>query len=162
MSFARPGRVALLLTLLVGAGVPCTTTPAPAEPASARPSTRTRALLAWRPRAWVPPVSSEREAEGLRIAIDPVDGAFGMPEPEALAPGSRIADDAPVRMTWRPNGSGRAQLDERFADFAVASVGASGAPRWTCVHGRRHAAGFVARAQTSCPEPSPAAPWAEK
>jgi hypothetical protein len=43
------------------------------------------------------------------------------------------ADDQPIAVTRRMDGSVRAALDERFADFAVVTLGADGKPRWTCV-----------------------------
>src|SRR5262245_53090323 len=38
------------------------------------------AVVAWKPRAWAPPAPAG--AAGLRVEIDPVDGAMGMPAPD--------------------------------------------------------------------------------
>lgn len=122
------------------------------------------ALVAWRPRAWAPVASN-----GLRISIDPVDGARGMPPVDETNYVVVPADDAPVAVTRRVDGSVRAQLDERFADFAVVSRGADGKPRWTCVHGSALADKFM-RAPRPTPDgvgtpaipPAPGTVWEEK
>jgi hypothetical protein len=103
------------------------------------PPPRRASIVAWKPRAWTPAAS----ANGLVVSIDPVDGAMGMPAANQLGPYARIADDAPVATFRRANGSVRATLDERFADFAVVSMGADGKPHWTCVHGTQGAAQFM-------------------
>jgi hypothetical protein len=134
------------------------------NPASAR------ALVAWKPRAWAPAgVSVANGLNGLQVAIDPVDGAYSMPQPDGT-PMLRVAlDEQPVAVTRRANGSVRAQLDERFADFAVVSLGADGKPRWTCVHGTTQADKFM-RAPRPTPDgvgtpaipPAPGTVWEDK
>jgi hypothetical protein len=124
-----------------------------ARPASAR------ALLAWKPRAWAPaPV----EANGMRVAIDPADGAYSMPAPDET-PQVVVApdDEAPVPVLHRADGSSRATLDTRFADFAVVTFGADGKPRWTCVHGSVEANKFM-RAPVPARQPAPGTVWEEK
>ncbi len=109
------------------------------------------ALVAWKPRAWQAPGAGALTAAGLRVAIDPVDGTLGMPMAGALSPESFVADDAPVKLTLRANGSGRAELDERWADFAVVQLDSHGLPVWTCVHGSSGAARFMELALVPCP-----------
>src|SRR5258706_7782486 len=93
---------------------------------SLRPASASH-LLAWRPRAWSPaPLLASR----LRVAIDPVDCAYGMPADDAFAASAVVADDAPVSVVRRANGSGLAVLDDPFAEFAVVSLGADGKPHW--------------------------------
>jgi hypothetical protein len=112
-------------------------------------SARTAALVAWRPRAWVPATFAAAGTQGLRVAIDPVDGAMGMPAADELkqqlviGDGTNAPDETPVRVDRAPDGTLTAHLDERWADFAVASVGANGKPTWTCVHGTQGAAQFM-------------------
>jgi hypothetical protein len=55
----------------------------------------------------------------------------------------------------------RAQLDERFADFAVVSLGSDGKPRWTCVHGSTQADKFM-RAPAPALPPAPGTVWEDK
>ncbi|HZD20072.1 MAG TPA: hypothetical protein VE325_05315, partial [Burkholderiales bacterium] len=73
---------AALLTIAVGSVQACpnhstktATTVAPHRVSSARAA----ALLAWKPRAWAPATAAAPRAQGLRVAIDPVDGTMGMP-----------------------------------------------------------------------------------
>lgn len=89
------------------------------------------------------PSAASAITPGLRVAIDPVDGTLGMPTADEFAQSIMIADDAPVSTFRRADGSVRAQLDERFAEFAVATLGADGKPSWTCVTGLRGAAQFM-------------------
>lgn len=122
------------------------------------------ALLAWKPRVWSPPAGA---AQGLRVAIDPVDGAMGMPPADELPARSVVvADDAPVSIYRRADGSGRATLDERFADYAMVTLGADGKPAWTCVHGAGGAARFLQSpalpARPALPAPAPGTVWEEK
>ena len=153
----RRGRLlaALLATLVAGGAHAAVSSTSP---------TRALSLVAWKPRAWAPPAQGVAASAGLRVAIDPVDGTLGMPAPAELAPLAVFRDDAPVHMTYRANGSGRAQLDDRWADFAVVSLGADGKPVWSCVHGSRGAERFMQ--QPCAPVPvavSPSgAPWADK
>ena len=116
-------------------------------------------VVAWKPRAWSPAVP----AAGLVISIDPVDGARGMPAPGTLESFARVGDDAPVATFRRANGSVRATLDDRFADFAVVRIGADGKPAWTCVHGAQGAEQFMKHpVVNSSPAPAPGTVWEEK
>ena len=123
------------------------------RPASAR------ALLAWKPRAWAPVAANA--ASGLQVQIDPVDGAYSMPAPGQTRFIAVPADDQPIAVTRRMDGSVRAALDERFADFAVVTVGADGKPRWTCVHGSTQAGQFL-HAPAPAQAPAPGTVWVEK
>jgi hypothetical protein len=123
-------------------------------------------LLAWKPRPWSPAPGRTVAAQGLRVAIDPVDGAIGMPAADELQQLVFSGDDTPLAVTRRADGSIRAALDERFADYAVVRVGADGKPRWTCVHGSAQAAKFVSapKPQAVPPvlSPAPGTVWEEK
>ncbi|MCC6650069.1 MAG: hypothetical protein IT348_02850 [Candidatus Eisenbacteria bacterium] len=106
-------------------------------------------------------------APGLRVAIDPVDGTLGMPAADEFSLEIVLESDAPVSTYRRADGSVRAQLDERFAEFAVASLGADGKPAWTCVKGLRGAAQFLKSpavpAHSAAPvAPAPGTVWEEK
>lgn len=113
-------------------------------------------LLAWKPRAWSPVAAS-----GLRVSIDPVDGAYSMPVADETPQATILREDAPVAVTRRANGSMRAQLDERFADFAVATLPTVGKPRWTCVHGSTQANQFMLTPSPAL-APAPGTVWVEK
>jgi len=126
---------------------------------TARRPASARALLAWKPRAWSPVAASA--ANGLQVQIDPVDGAYGMPAPGQTRFIAVPADDQPIAVTRRMDGSVRAALDERFADFAVVTLGADGKPRWTCVHGSRQADKLM-RAPAPALPPAPGTVWEEK
>ena len=119
------------------------------------------ALVAWKPRAWSPAGPAGANTQGLRVSIDPVDGAYGMPDADATPQVMVSSEDAPVAVTRRMDGSVRAQLDERFADFAVVTLGPDGKPRWTCVHGSAQAARFM-NAPKPVPAPTPGTVWEEK
>ena len=126
--------------------------------ATRRPASA-RALLAWKPRAWAPVAANG--VNGLQVQIDPVDGAYGMPAADET-PQLRVpADEAPVAVTRHADGSVRAQLDERFADFAVVTLGPDGKPRWTCVHGSKQADKFTRSPAPALP-PAPGTVWEEK
>jgi len=134
-------RAAVLMALTAAAAHAC---PNSAEDAvratlSLTPPPSHASVVAWKPRPW----TSAAPANGLVISIDPVDGARGMPAPGELGPYSRVEYDAPVATFRRANGSVRATLDERFAEFAVVRLGADGKPVWTCVHGTKGAAEFM-------------------
>ncbi len=101
------------------------------------------AVVAWKPRAWSPPAQNVSTAQGLRVAIDPVDGTLSMPTPDQLNSDIIIQNEAPVSTLRRADGSVRAALDDRFAEFAVVEIGADGKPKWTCVHGTSGAAQFM-------------------
>jgi len=146
-----------LAAIAVGSARACPDSDSKTAVSAARRPTSARALLAWKPRAWSPIV-----ANGLRVAIDPVDGAYSMPAPDetpqmVVTPG----DEAPVATTRRADGSVRAQLDQRFADYAVVTLGPDGKPRWTCVHGNAEAAKFM-RAPAAALPPAPGTVWEEK
>src|SRR5207247_11249462 len=98
----------------------------------------------WKPRPWAPAGRTAAQTfHGLRVSIDPVDGAMGMPPVDELTSSAVISDEAPVLITRRANGGFRAQLDDRFAEYAVVSIGADGKPHWTCVHGPAQATKLV-------------------
>ncbi|HEY6195215.1 MAG TPA: hypothetical protein VI504_09255 [Candidatus Eisenbacteria bacterium] len=120
---------------------------------------RAAALVAWKPRAWT--LVAPSQAQGMRVAIDPVDGAMGMPSPDQLSQEQLvIGDDAPVSVERSANGTITAHLDDRWADFAVATIGSDGKPGWTCVPGRKAAVKFM---QNPVPPVAPVAPkWEEK
>ena len=159
----------LLCLLLLGVGLAATvavdaraSSDPPASKATAALTSRVAnasSLLAWRPRAWSPAGRNPRAGEGLRVAIDPVDGAYGMPPADEFSQSVVLADDAPVSVVRRANGSGFARLDDRFAEFAVVALGADGRPRWTCVHGTSGAATFMHAPKVAPPGGSV---WEEK
>jgi hypothetical protein len=128
-------------------------------------SAASAALVAWKPRAWQP--ATAPAASGLRVSLDPETGLPGMPGPaefEALSR-SMADDERPVAIHRRSDGSGWAQLDGRWEDHAVITLGADGKPRWTCVHGKQAADRFmrnpvVPPART--PAPGPGTVWEEK
>lgn len=122
----------------------CSDQPASKAAAVAPRVTSAASLLSWKPRAWAPAGRTAAPTfQGLRVSIDPVDGAMGMPPVDELASSAVISDEAPVLITRRANGGFRAQLDDRFAEFAVVSIGADGKPHWTCVHGPAQATRFI-------------------
>ena len=127
------------------------------------PSSAAR-LVAWKSRAWLPSSWNPTRSQGVRVAIDPVDGAFSMPRADELTAQAVPGGNAPVRVTLRPDGSGRAQLDERFEEFAVVSLGADGKPAWTCVHGRTGAQQFMQQpaVRVRSAAPAPGTLWEEK
>jgi len=154
-------RAAVLMTLTATAVHACPD--AAADPATSAKSPTLppshASIVAWRPRPWAPVVL----AKGLVVSIDPVDGARGMPAPGELGPLAPVQDGAPVATFRRADGSVRAMLDDRFADFAVVTFGPDGKPVWTCVHGTKGAAEFM---QHPVVKPGPAPPagtlWEEK
>ena len=129
-------------------------------------SSRCAALVAWKPRAWAPATHAAPSAQGLQIAIDPVDGARGMPAAGELQPqlvtgdGTWATDETPLSIDRASDGTLTAHLDERWADFAVATVGAGGKPTWTCVHGPQGAAQFMK--QPAAPVVSTTPKWEDK
>jgi len=166
----RHGR-SLALTLALAGSLTARAHAAPAAVAARFTTVLVRSprldpLLAWKLRAWTPPAANPGggvPAAGLRLAIDPVDGARDAGGPAGDAERALLAR-APVAVTLRANGSGRAQLDDRFADFAVVSLDPRGRPVWTCVHGPWSAQRFVRGAAPPCPEVpmEAAAPEVEK
>jgi hypothetical protein len=127
---------------------------------------RSAALVAWKPRPWAPAMHAAPPAQGLQIAIDPVDGARGMPAAGELQPqlvtgdGTWATDERPVQIDRAPDGTLTAHLDERWADFAVATVGAGGKPTWSCVHGPQGAAQFMK--QPAAPVVATTPKWEDK
>ena len=112
-------------------------------------------------------LASPAASPGLRVAIDPVDGSLGMPLAEEFSQEIVIESEAPVSIFRRADGSVRAQLDERFAEFAVATLGADGKPGWTCVKGLRGASQFMKSPAVPATVAAPVAPapgtvWEEK
>jgi hypothetical protein len=148
---ARPRIVLAAVTLALSAGAahagpdPVSSCRRAAAVASQR-SARVAACVPWKPRAWAPPVAATR-ASGLWVSRDPVDGLLGMPPAGVLsqAPrgGSLISDDTPVQIDHLPNGTLIAHLDDRWANFAMATRGPDGRPVWTCVTGPHGAAQFM-------------------
>ena len=108
-------------------------------------SPRIAALVAWKPRAWAPATLAAAQSQGMRVAIDPVDGTMGMPAPDQLSNGVVIGDEdnTPVQVDRAADGTLTAHLDDRWADFAMATIGADGKPDWTCVQGRQGAARYM-------------------
>jgi len=121
-----------------------------ATPANCVAPARAAALVAWKPRPWMP-ISGTQWSNGLWISIDPVDGTRGMPTADQLRelnanrPGAAVADDAPVLIDRLPDGTITAHLDNRWANFAMVTIGADGKPVWSCVSGRQAAAKYMAQ-----------------
>ena len=116
-------------------------------------------VVAWKPRPW----TAAATANGFVVSIDPVDGAMGMPAPGELSQLTPALYDAPVPTFRRANGSIRATLDDRFAEFAVVKLGADGKPVWTCVHGTKGAAEFMRHPTVNTnPAPPAGTVWEEK
>ena len=152
---------ALALTCISGSVWACSETPA-VSAASVSSTSRT-ALLSWKPRAWTPPARGTALANGLRVSIDPVDGAYSMPTSDERPAGDlRIDDATPREVLRRADGSVRATLDERFEEFAVVKMGKDGKPAWTCVHGPQGAAQFLRSATAPAPVPTPGTVWEVK
>lgn len=132
--------------------------PAPSHPSSAQ------ALLAWKPRAWQPPVRANALQPGMRVAIDPIDGTMSMPTDDEFAVDASVEiERAPLQTILHADGTVQVMLDDRFAEYAVASKTDGGRPIWTCVKGPTGVAQFTKRTA-----PMPAAPvapvvkWEEK
>jgi len=145
-----------LAAIAAGSARACPDHSATTAVSTARRPASAAALLAWRPRAWAP-----LAANAMQVSIDPVDGAYSMPAADETPQLTVPVEEAPVAVTRRANGSVRAQLDERFADFAVVTLGADGKPRWTCVHGNGQADKFM-RAPAPALPPAPGTVWEEK
>lgn len=134
---------ACLITLAAGVQA-CPDHPSPTAAKLAPAGANAAALVSWKPRAWRPAMAAA-VSQGLRVALDPETGMLGMPSPaqaEALARVGEV-DERPTWSLRLPDGSFRALLDERWEQHAVATVGADGRPRWTCVNGRRGAERFM-------------------
>jgi hypothetical protein len=100
-------------------------------------------------------------ANGLRVSIDPVDGALGMPTADQTSSAIELREETPVAVTRRANGSVRVQLDDRWADYAMVTLGADGKPRWSCVHGSAGADKFMLTPSPAL-APAPGTVWEEK
>jgi hypothetical protein len=159
---------AALLAITLGSAQACpnhATKAATAVAPRGATSARSAALVAWRPRPWAPATLAAPPAQGLRIAIDPVDGARGMPAAGELpsqvviGDGTWATDETPLQIDRAADGTLTAHLDERWADFAVATVGAGGKPTWSCVHGPNGAAQFLKHPVASVPQ---APVWEDK
>ena len=159
---------AVLMALIAGAAQACPNQSVKTAAAITPPASHA-AVVAWKPRAWSPTSAKTSLAQGMRVAIDPIDGTMSMPGPDVFMNEVRLEDDAPVATFRRDNGSTRATLDERFAEFAVVSLGTDGKPSWTCVHGPQGAAQFmkdgakpVAKSAVTTPAPPPGLQWEVK
>jgi hypothetical protein len=119
--------------------------------AQACPSPACATCVPLKPRAWMPsglPPVAQASSGGLWISRDPVDGAMAMPPPEAapgIANATSAAQNSPVSIERKPDGTLIALLDDRWANYAVATIGADGRPVWTCVPGRQGVEQFLAR-----------------
>jgi hypothetical protein len=161
MQMRSPLRAAVLVALTAATVHACPNSPADHSKTAMTPTPPpSRALVvAWKARPWTPAALTH----GLVVSIDPVDGAMGMPTADELGPFVRIGDDAPVATFRRGDGSVRAVLDDRFADFAVVQLGADGKPVWTCVHGTQGAAAFMKHpVVTTSPAPVQGPVWEVK
>lgn len=169
MSFRSILPAALLLALIVPVAVSACSDPAAHAAGASAPHLSLAAnhpLLALRPRAWMPAshrVAVQRAAAGLRVAVDPVDGTLGMPAPEPAAEFVQVDDGEPIVVRTRRDGSRWAVLDERFAEFSVATIGPDGKLSWTCVSGPRNAARFLANpVVTPDRAPAPGTVWEDR
>ena len=135
----------LVASLSAAAAQACpnhTRTAAVVAPTSA--VTAAHSAVAWKPRAWSPSALPTTAAQGLRVAIDPVDGTLSLPVADPLESRLMIEDDRqPAATMRRSNGSVRATLDDRFAEFAVARLAGDGKPVWTCVEGPKGVQQFL-------------------
>lgn len=139
---------------------------AAAAPAGAAASTAAVApILSWKPRAWSPrtPVVSQRAALGLRVAIDPVDGAMSMPLAPISTENVLVGDDpTPVQVDHYANGLMVAHLDDRFAQYSVVTVGTDGKPHWNCVTGPAQARKALVAPQPVMVAPAPGTVWEDQ
>jgi hypothetical protein len=143
-----------------------TTTPASAEPAAAQQLASHR-VITWRPTAWSPPALGTASLQGLRVAIDPITGAWSMPTDDGLAADARVdGERPPLQSVLHADGTVQVILDDRFMEFAVASIGPLGHPVWTCVQGASGAERLLLRPQLAPVAPvAPAPPpvkWEEQ
>ena len=161
-------RRVLLRAALLALVVPGSAQARPTHPGTAaiELSARTRnsaALVAWKPRAWMPPATAvATSSPGLRVERDPVDGTLSMPAPDQF--GARLVEGerTPVSVTRLPNGAIRAQLDENFAEFAVVRLGADGKPHWSCVQGPEGVQKFMRMSVAPARVPAPGTVWEDK
>lgn len=153
----------LLATFMVAVAVAPVFADSTTSPTVTLPPSAAR-VLSWKPKPWLPPYALLQARAGMRVSVDPVTGLFEMPTDTALEELARVGIDAPVRVDLRADGSRRAHLDDRFAEFAVIRLGADGRPRWTCVHSKSEAEAFVksGREPVSVPLPLPGTTWEVK
>jgi len=151
---------ALFTCLVAGAAHACPDHSKQATAKLTRLTPTGSALVAWKPRAWMPAAALTRASQGLRVERDPVDGTLSMPVPDRFEQQLLVGERRPVALTRLPNGGIRAQLDDNFAEFAVVRFGPDGLPRWTCVQGPTGAEQFLKRAVV--PAPAPGTVWEEK
>jgi len=121
--------------------------PAPANAAATRPTTLT--------------------ASGLTITIDPQTGQLVKPTPEQLralglaaqtAPAGEIRR-APLEVRQMPDGGALLMMDDRFASYATARIGADGQLYYDCEHDPALGAPALATPATpAAPAPAVAAP----
>ena len=158
-------QAALLTGLVVGTAQACSKHSADVSTAVAPRTAAHATLVSWKPRAWAPPVALRRAdrsavAAGMRVERDPVDGTLTMPQPDRFEQLVEVGERAPVSIMRMSNGRIRAQLDDRFAEFAVVRIGADGKPHWTCVHGPAGAERFLQ--STVVPAPAPGTKWEDQ
>lgn len=125
-----------------GSGAVATSHAAPSALA-ARPFIPHR-VITWKPMAWRPLASPVSSAQGLRVAIDPITGALTMPVDDGLASQVRVdGERPPLQSVLHADGTVQVILDDRYMEFAVASIGPAGLPVWNCVEGPSGARKFL-------------------
>ncbi len=155
-------RLALAACLAALAAAPAVAGTPEAAPATVSVPPGATALLSWKPKAWRPPYALVQAAMGMRVSRDPVTGLYEMPLDDAIGELARIGELAPVQVDLRADGSRRAHLDERFAEFAVVQLGPDGKPTWTCVHSKTAAEQFVNGPRQPVLLPMPGTTWEVK
>jgi hypothetical protein len=146
----------VVLALLVGDRVQAAADRSSEAPAASLAATPAATSRAWRPRAWAPAARVVTLAQAPGVVDAPMDGARVVPAATELAPRAAIAAQAPVRIERRANGMLTAQMDDRYAEYIMVTVGADGTPSLTCVHGSEGAASFMKQALLPVAAPSPA------
>ncbi len=137
---------------------------AAAAPQITTPLLGSQRANAWKPRAWRPPAHSAAAAQGLRVAIDPVDGSMSMPTDEGAAPAVLSEGELPplVRIL-HADGTVQLILDDRFLVHAVASMSPLGVPVWSCVEGALGIEKFLLQPARGPIAPvAPAVKWEER
>lgn len=148
------------LTTLIGSALLLTAVVALPAMAS-NPHPRARALVAFHPQPWAPARTAAGSA-GMRVAIDPETGMLGMVAPSSTEFVPYGADPEPVRIDHYPNGMITATLDDRFAEFAVATLGPDGKPAWQCAHGRDGAKQALAKPAAKIPAGMQLVKWEDR
>lgn len=157
---------AVLLALVAGTAQACPNHSAKSAAVITPPASHAT-VVAWKPRPWTPLTPGAKQAQGMRVAIDPIDGTMSMPAADDAMQSVVIDDGAPAPVRTRANGSRFATLDDRFAEFTMATLGPDGKPSWTCVHGSHGAEQFMkkpvvgSRAATLA-APAPGTVWEVK